>query len=52
MDNVTSRLLKYVKVNTISDPKSETLPSTQIQFDLAKILLVLLVIVMTLSPSL
>lgn len=38
MDNVTSRLLKYVKVNTISDPKSETLPSTQIQFDLAKIL--------------
>lgn len=38
MDNVTSRLLKYVKINTISDPKSETLPSTQIQFDLAKIL--------------
>ena len=38
MDNVTSRLLKYVKVNTVSDPKSETLPSTQIQFDLAKIL--------------
>ena len=38
MENVTSRLLKYVKVNTVSDPKSETLPSTQIQFDLAKIL--------------
>ena len=38
MENVTSRLLKYVKINTISDPKSETLPSTQIQFDLAKIL--------------
>ena len=38
MDNVTSRLLKYVKVNTISDPKSGTLPSTQIPFDLAKIL--------------
>ena len=38
MDNVTSRLLKYVKINTVSDPKSETLPSTQIQFDLAKIL--------------
>ena len=38
MHNVTSRLLKYVKINTVSDPKSETLPSTQIQFDLAKIL--------------
>lgn len=40
MENKTlQRLLRYVKINTASDPKSETLPSTQIQFDLAKILL-------------
>ena len=29
------RLLKYVKVYTVSDPKSQTVPSTMRQFDLA-----------------
>ena len=32
------RLLKYVKVYTVSDPKSETVPSTMRQFDLAHML--------------
>ena len=32
------RLLKYVKVYTMSDPKSETVPSTMRQFDLAHML--------------
>lgn len=38
MENVCQRFLRYAKIDTMSDPKSETLPSTQIQFDLAKIL--------------
>ena len=32
------RLLKYVAVNTRSDGSSETVPTTDIQFDLAKML--------------
>ena len=32
------RLLKYVKINTKSDDRSATVPTTDIQFDLAKIL--------------
>ena len=32
------RLLKYVKVYTMSDPKSEIVPSTMRQFDLAHML--------------
>lgn len=38
MENVCERFLRYAKIDTMSDPKSEALPSTQIQFDLAKIL--------------
>lgn len=38
MENVCQRFLRYAKIDTMSDPKSEMLPSTQIQFDLAKIL--------------
>jgi peptidase T len=32
------RFIEYVKVNTMSDPNSETLPSSKIQFDLANLL--------------
>ena len=32
------RLIKYAKIYTTSDPKSETTPSTKRQFDLANIL--------------
>ena len=32
------RFLRYVKIHTTSDPDSESCPSTQCQFDLAKIL--------------
>ncbi len=32
------RLIKYVKIDTKSDPESETTPSTAIQFDLGKLL--------------
>ena len=32
------RLLKYVQIDTPSDPSSETTPSSKCQFDLAKIL--------------
>lgn len=38
MNHLSERLLKYVKIDTMSDPKSETLPTTAKQFDLAKIL--------------
>ncbi len=38
MENVCQRFLRYAKIDTMSDPKSEALPSTQIQFDLAHIL--------------
>lgn len=38
MENVCQRFLRYAKIDTMSDPKSEALPSTQIQFNLANIL--------------
>lgn len=38
MEHIYERFLRYAKVNTISDPKSDTIPSSKIQFDLAKIL--------------
>jgi len=38
MQSVVERFLKYVKVDTKSDPKSSTCPSTEIQKDLGKIL--------------
>lgn len=38
MQNLLSRFLKYVKVDTESDPNSTSTPSTGKQFDLAKIL--------------
>ena len=36
--NVLDRFLRYVQVDTPSDPKSDTNPSTQIQFNLARLL--------------
>lgn len=38
MTDVLERFLRYVKIDTQSDPKSETYPSTMKQFDLARIL--------------
>jgi tripeptide aminopeptidase len=38
MTSVKDRFLKYVKIDTRSDMDSEATPSTQIQFDLAKVL--------------
>jgi tripeptide aminopeptidase len=38
MPTVKERFLKYVKIDTRSDMESETTPTTQKQFDLAKIL--------------
>lgn len=38
MTNVVERFMKYVAVHTTSDPTQMTTPSTQRQFDLAKIL--------------
>ncbi len=38
MEKVYQRFLRYAKINTISDSKSETFPSTKMQFDLAKVL--------------
>ncbi len=38
-ESMKETFLRYVAVNTKSDPSSETTPSTEIQFDLAKILL-------------
>ncbi len=38
-EKVLERFLKYVKIDTQSDDNSETFPSTQKQFDLAKVLL-------------
>lgn len=35
---MVERFIRYIKVDTKSDPTSETCPSTEIQFDLAKIL--------------
>lgn len=38
MSRIAERFLKYVKIDTKSDPNSDTCPSTEKQFDLAKIL--------------
>ena len=38
MKNLVERFIKYVKINTQSDEKSKTCPSTKNQFDLAKML--------------
>ena len=38
MENVQDRFLRYVRINTTSDEKSETSPSTACQFDLARML--------------
>lgn len=38
METVSQRFLRYAKINTKSDSKSETLPSTKEQFDLARVL--------------
>ena len=38
MEKVYDRFLRYVKINTTSDEKSEGIPSTQCQFDLAELL--------------
>ncbi|MGB5823951.1 MAG: peptidase T [Proteocatella sp.] len=38
METVSQRFLRYVQINTKSDSKSETLPSSAIQFDLARVL--------------
>lgn len=37
-EKVLERFLKYISIDTQSDPESETSPSTAKQFDLAKIL--------------
>jgi len=37
-EKILNRFIRYVKVNTKSDPNSESVPSTQVQFDLAKML--------------
>lgn len=38
-EKLKNRLIEYCKINTRSDEKSNTVPSTKIQFDLAKLLL-------------
>lgn len=38
MNNLLQRFTKYIKIDTESDPNSETTPSTSKQFNLAKIL--------------
>ncbi|MDK2917323.1 MAG: tripeptide aminopeptidase [Candidatus Petromonas sp.] len=38
MEKVVQRFLKYVKIDTKSDPESDTCPSTEKQFNLAKVL--------------
>lgn len=38
MQTVTDRFLRYIKIDTKSDPNSETTPSTQKQFNLANLL--------------
>lgn len=37
-DKLLERLIRYCKINTRSDENSDTVPSTAIQFDLAKVL--------------
>lgn len=38
-DKLIERLIRYTKINTRSDQNSDTIPSTEIQFDLARVLL-------------
>src|SRR5690554_6792780 len=38
-DKLIERLIRYTKINTRSDQNSNTIPSTDIQFDLARVLL-------------
>ncbi|WP_432663820.1 peptidase T [Wukongibacter baidiensis] len=38
MEKLVERFLKYVKIDTKSDPRSESCPSTEKQFNLAKVL--------------
>ena len=38
MQNLTDRFIKYISVDTQSDPENEAFPSTEKQWDLAKIL--------------
>lgn len=38
MQNIIDRFVKYVKIDTESDPNSDTTPSTKKQFDLANLL--------------
>jgi tripeptide aminopeptidase len=37
-ENVLDKFIRYAKIDTQSDPKSPTIPSTQKQFDLAHLL--------------
>lgn len=38
MENITDKFLRYIKIDTQSDPNSETTPSTEKQWDLANLL--------------
>ena len=38
MEHVSERFLRYAKINTTSDEKSETCPSSKVQWDLANLL--------------
>ncbi len=38
MEKIVERFLSYIAIDTMSNPKSETVPSTAIQFDLLKVL--------------
>lgn len=38
MNNLTERFLRYIKIDTESDPKSDSTPSTQKQFNLGNLL--------------
>jgi len=38
MSSVIERFIRYIKIDTISDPESDTCPSTEKQWDLAKLL--------------
>ncbi|UYI78073.1 MAG: hypothetical protein OGM09_13055 [Fusobacterium varium] len=37
MNNFVERFLKYVKIDTVSDPSSNVCPSSDIQLNLAKV---------------
>ena len=38
VEAVSERFLRYVRINTMSSMESDTHPSTQVQFDLARVL--------------